>query len=108
MSEPLLEKVTVGDRVKFLNEGKPYRVRCRDERFLICTKPFNLYKPPTVLYTVIDLKRDVRGTEGVVFGMGAESDESCRRMLKRLSTGETEVSYRNNVPLDVERVITNH
>lgn len=36
-------KVNVGDKVYFPNEKKPYRVRARDERFIICTKPINLY-----------------------------------------------------------------
>lgn len=34
--------------------------------------------------------------------MGAETKEQCEEMLERLTQGETEVSHRNRVPLDIE------
>ena len=46
-------KVKVGDKVYVPNEKQPYRVKARDERYIICTKPFNLKH--TVLYFIIDL-----------------------------------------------------
>lgn len=88
-----------GQLVKFSGEKRPYRIRACDERFAVCTKPFNLKK--TVLYTIIDLQRNVRGTENLVFGMGFESDIDCREALERLQKGESEVSFRNFVPLDI-------
>lgn len=45
----------VGDRVYVRDEKRPYRVRCRDKRFIICTKPYN--PKHTVLYFVADLVR---------------------------------------------------
>ena len=71
--------------------------------FAICTKPFNPKK--TVLYTVIDWHEQIRGTENLVFGMGAETMKQCEEMLERLTQGETEVSSRNNVELDIESYI---
>ncbi len=90
----------VGDKIKFAGQRQRYTVQACDDRFVICTKPFNLKK--TVIYTVIDFERGVRGTENLVFGMGAETQEQCQEMLERLQHGETEVSYRNVTSLDIE------
>lgn len=51
-----------------------------------------------------DLQQQIRGTENLIFGMGAETQEQCQCMLQRLQAGETEVSYRNRIPLDVAKV----
>jgi len=118
------EQCIVGQRIWFAEEKKPYRVRCRSDRYLICTKPANLWK--TVFYTIIDLKENIRGAENVIFGFGAETDKECQEMLDRLEGNVTpdlesdallrkmrmeppppvltEVSYRNRVPLVVTRV----
>lgn len=90
-----------GSKVYFKGEKRPYEVRCRNDRFIICTKPFNLKN--TVLYTIIDLARNVRGTENLIFGMGFETDEDCLDALVRLKSGESEVSYRNFVPLELKQ-----
>lgn len=97
----------VGSRVWVEREKRPYRVRARSRRFLVCTKPHF----GTVLYFIVDLKQMVRGPENLVFGMGAESDADCAEMVDRLEgrrghwrTNPTEVSWRNRVPLDVLRV----
>ena len=90
-------------RIKFRAEKKPYRVRCSSSRFAVCTKPFNLKH--TVMYTIVDLVEDVRGTENLIFCMGFESDDKCQEALARLENGETEVSHRNYVPLDIEAIL---
>ena len=77
-----LREAPIGARLYFSREKRPYRVRARSGRFLVCTKPFAAQK--TVLYTVIDLVERVRGPENLVFGMGAETDEQCWDMLDRL------------------------
>ena len=92
---------SVGDRIWFKSEKRPYRVKASDERFVVCTKPHNPQR--TVLYTIIDFKRQVRGTENLVFCMGFETDELCKEALERLQKGESEVTYRNYVPLDIVR-----
>src|SRR5512139_680904 len=88
---------TVGDKVRFAEEKQAYTVQAIGKRFLVCTKPFNPRQ--TVLYTVVDLEQKVRGTENLIFCMGAETREDCEQMLERLERGDTEVSYRNRVPL---------
>lgn len=93
-------KVNVGDKVYFPNEKKPYTVRARDERFIICTKPFN--PQHTVLYTIIDLKYKWRGPDDMVFCSGYESDEDCAKRLAELQSGEIEVSARRGIRLDID------
>jgi hypothetical protein len=106
----------VGSKVKFASEKRPYTVQASSERYAVCTKPFN--PQHTVLYTVIDFKDNVRGTENLIFGMGAETRELCEEMLKRLTAPcehldmddvicdcRTEVSHRNRIALDIEKFI---
>lgn len=89
----------VGDRVWFQRFKKPYRVRASNSLFTICTQPFNLHH--SVMYTIIDHEKQIRGTENLIFCMGFESDQDCIEALERLTKGETEVSGRNYVALDV-------
>jgi hypothetical protein len=48
----------------------------------------------------------MRGTENLVFGFGAETDEQCQAMILRLENidNPTGLSRRNSVPLCVTRV----
>jgi hypothetical protein len=86
-----------GAKVYVTGERRAYTVRARDDRFAVCTRPhFH-----TVRYFIADAKEGVRGPENLVFGMGAESDEECAEMLARVSSGETEVSWRYRVPWDI-------
>lgn len=86
-----MPKIPVGSKVKFQSERLRYTVQASDERFAICTKPFNLMKSftnkkhCTVLYSIIDFDEDVRGPENLVFGMGAETRKQCEEMLDRLN-----------------------
>ncbi|QWS68207.1 hypothetical protein SEA_VANLEE_90 [Gordonia phage VanLee] len=91
----------VGTRLWFADEAQPYTVRASNVAFAVCTKPFNLRR--TVLYTVVDWRNEIRGTENLVFGFGAETDEQCQEMLARLTAGESEVSYRNVTALNIVR-----
>lgn len=93
-------KVSVGDKVFVTKEKRPYRVRARDDRYIICTKPFN--PRHTVLYFIVDLKRKMRGPDNMVFCSGYETDEHCAERLKELQNGEIEVSMRRGIPLDIE------
>lgn len=90
----------LGSLVYVAEETRPYRVHARDERYAVCTKSHF----GTVLYFVLDTEAKIRGTENLIFGLGAETDEQCREMLARIQTGQTEVSHRNRVELDVVRV----
>jgi len=37
-----MEKIKVGDKIKFLEEKQKYTVMSMGKRYIICTKPFNL------------------------------------------------------------------
>ena len=95
-------KCAVGTKLWTADRKRPYRVRARSGNFLVCTKPHN--PRHTVIYFIIDLKKQIRGTENLVFPHGAETDEDCQAMINRLVAGETEVSHRNWVPLDIVRI----
>ena len=90
----------IGDKIKFASEKQRYTIKAENERFAVCTKPFNLLH--TVIYTIIDRERGIRGTENLIFGLGAETGEQCEEMIERLTSGETEVSRRNAIRLDIE------
>ena len=92
-------KINKGDKIYVASYKHPFKVRSANKRFAICTKP----QFGTVLYFIIDLKEGVRGTEDLIFGCGAETDKQCDEMLSRLTSGETEVSYRNRINLDIVR-----
>lgn len=93
-------RVNIGDKVYLPDEKYPWTVRARDERYIICTKPYN--PKHTVRYFVIDLYDKVRGTDNMVFCNGYETDEQCLERLDELQRGLIEISHRNRVPLDVE------
>lgn len=92
----------IGEKIKFKEEKQRYTVQACNERFAICTKPFNCRK--TVLYTIIDFQRNVRGRDNLVFGFyeGYETRGSCETALKELMNNEMEVSYRHFIPLNIE------
>lgn len=87
-------------KIKFLEEKRPYQIQSENDRYLICTKPFNLKK--TVIYTIVDLKEQIRGTENLIFCMGFETKELCDEALVRLESGETEITRRNRIGLNIE------
>lgn len=100
-----IEEACVGDKVRFAEEKQAYTIQARSDRYLVCSKPFN--PKHTVLYCVVDLEKQIRGPENLVFGAGAETKEQCEEMIERLegrSGFQTEVSYRNNIPVKVESV----
>lgn len=91
----------VGDKVKFECEKQRYTVKAKSDRFLICTKPMNALK--TVLYSIIDLERLVRGPNNLVFNCYEYTDQGdINQCLKDLVADEIEVSHRRALMLDVE------
>jgi hypothetical protein len=72
--------VKVGDKIWVSECKRPFRVRARDERYIIATKPFNPRK--TVIYFIIDLVEELRGPDNMIFCFGYESDEDIQERLK--------------------------
>lgn len=93
-------KVDIGDKIYIPNEKKPYTVKARDERYIICTKPFNPKR--TVLYFIIDLKEKWRAPDDRLFCSGYETDEQCLERLRELQSGKIGLSLRRGVLLDID------
>ena len=100
-----------GDKIGFVGEKKPYTIQACDERYLICTKPFNLRH--TVFYTIVDLVEGIRGADNYWAWGGRfeyKDKEECKMALKALNDGyvdewgETitiEISTRNRCTLKI-------
>lgn len=101
-------KLRPGDKIRFFEDSPRtrYRVRAvsRDGRYAICTRPFNLQH--TVIYTIVDFQRGVRGPDNRVFSEGYETDEQIATNLAALESGALEVSWRTSrfLPLDIAQV----
>lgn len=104
-------KYSVGDKIYFAEEKRPYTIRACDERFLICTKPYN-FKPKTVIYTIVDLVERIRGTDNYSIGWcDYYETEDCEEMLKELQETYknvdvpmiegTFISHRNRIDLNI-------
>lgn len=86
-----------GDKVFIDTEKMPYKVQCRNDRYIICTKPYNPKR--TVFYFIVDLLDGVRGTDDRVFCFGYETTDQCKERLKDLESGRIGVSMRNRVTI---------
>ena len=95
------QSLKVGDKIKFQSEKQRYTIQAKNDRYLICTKPFNARK--TYLYTIIDLERLVRGALNLIFGTIYNLDNlvQAQKCIEDLEKGEYEVSHRNCLKLDV-------
>lgn len=95
-------KYKIGDKVKFAEEKQRYTVSACDDRYLVCTKPFNPKK--TYLYTMVDLKSKIRGTDGYAMNWGFDyrKKEDAEKYISNLKSGEIEISYRNRIKLNIE------
>lgn len=100
--DQLNSMIKIGTKIFFKDEKKSYKVKAYNDRYVICTKPFNAQK--TVIYTIIDLVKNIRGTDNLVFGHGYESDKDCSDALNMLALGEMEVSHRRNVKLEITTI----
>lgn len=98
--EGLNIKVDVGDKVYIPHEKKPYIVQARDERYIICTKPFAAQH--TVMYFIVDLVNKWRAPDDRVFCMGYETREQCEERLLNLQNGEINLSIRRGLKLDID------
>ena len=101
-------KYNVGDKIYFAEEKRPYTISACDKRFLICTKQYNL-KPKTVIYTIVDLKEGIRGTDNYSIGWcDYYKTEDCKEMLKELQEASSEptiegtyISRKNRIELNI-------
>lgn len=95
-----------GQKVWFDNMRKPFKVREANDKYAICTMPYN-FIPNTVIYTIVDFERQERGLDNLVFGIhDYYSDEDCRQAFEELNKGEYGLSRRQNkcIPLQITRM----
>ena len=93
----------VGDKIKFAEEKSPYTIRACDNRYLICTKPYNPKR--TVLYTIVDLQEGIRGANFFIFNIyDYVFTSECRLCLRDLISGQCEISHRNRIKLNIEKI----
>ncbi len=90
-----------GDKVWFEEEKQGYTIRDANDRYLVCTKPFN--PKHTVIYSIVDQWKNIRGTDNIIGCAGYETDDECKDALKMLVTGELEISRRNTIPLRIRQ-----
>lgn len=122
-------QLTAGDKVVFAEEKLPYSVMSANDRFAVCTRRLHIrhdadllwyavqngsyrkfmdaynYSKEEPVYTIVDFKNEIRGTENLVFCMGFGTKELCDEALRRLSNGDSEVSRRCRIGLVIEKVI---
>lgn len=97
---------TVGDKIYFKGDKKPFRIQACNERYIIATKPFNLKK--TFLYTIVDFERCVRGRDNHYCAFEYDDPKEAAEALKCLETQEPLelcVSYRHFIPLDILHIV---
>ena len=102
----MIGNLVKGQKAWFSDGKKSFKVREANERFAICTQPYN-FKPNTVIYTIIDFEREIRGEDNMVIGIhDYYSDDDCTDAMKELLSGELEVSSRSykHVSLDIVKI----
>jgi hypothetical protein len=102
--------LSANSRVKFANDNKWWTVRAADGRYAILTRQADFKPKGTSFYTIIDWERDLRGPCNLI-GQGWDIDEpeGPETLLAALNGPDehgltVEVSYRNNVPIDIREV----
>lgn len=99
--------LALGDSVQFAESKRWWKVRAVSDRFVVLTSPFNLQR--TVLYSIIDWERGVRGPDDH-YGVGYEAEDQIADALRRLQLPERdpdqiEVSWRaHSIRVDIAAV----
>lgn len=92
---------STGKKIKFKEERFKYTIQACSDRYLICTKPFNLKK--IYLYTIVDLKKKIRGTDNYVFSPHTyNTKEGSEIALQELISRKMSISNRNKIGLNIE------
>jgi len=97
-------------KIKMCSEKQRYTVQAADERFVVCTKPFNAKR--TYLYFVADLQTGMRGPTnwpyGLPFAEELDTPEGGAKLLKMLQSGEATHSRRRGpiplTPAEIEQL----
>lgn len=88
------------DSVLMFWETKPYTVQCRDDRYIICTRPYK----SSVMYTIIDLGTGMVSTDNS-WNTTYQTIEDCMNNLWLLQEWEIELSRRNSISIEEASII---
>lgn len=92
-----------GMKIWFEGERNGYTIRACNNRYLICTKPFNL-KKRTVIYTIVDLWGHIRGIDDYVSTpYNYYEQKDCEQCLEDLASGEIGIS-RHHIDLKITKI----
>lgn len=102
--------LAVGKRIKFIEEKVSYKIIACNDRYAICTKPFNARK--TWLYTIVDLVGKRRGPDNMIFGPlydyndPVEAAKAIRDLMHEPGTlcRVLDISHRHDCKLNIEWV----
>lgn len=101
-----MKKLKIGQKVFFKEEKAGYTVKAVSERYAILTKPYK----STVIYTILDLKEKIRGTNNLVFNIydykKQEDIDKCMEDLNRdiLDADAARLSTRNHIPIKITMI----
>lgn len=104
-----------GQRIKFAEEKQSYKIIAANDRFLICTKPFNAIK--SFLYTIVDLQDKRRGPDNMIFGpqfdynKPAQAEKALKILTRTAKQGiyecnrdDLSISHRRDCELNIDWV----
>ena len=90
-----------GDKIRFAEEKQAYTVIVSNDRYAVCTKPFNLQK--TLLYCIVDFVDKIRGPNNLVMNSYRyETLEGCEQTLIDVTSGKIEISQRHRAKLNIK------
>lgn len=94
----------VGEKIKFESDRQRYTIVAHNDRYFILTKPFNAQK--TYLYTIVDLKHQIRGPCNLIFGLPCDVDtpSGASEALEWIEAGKMDVSFRRHVDLTSDEI----
>lgn len=124
-----VNNLTVGNKVYFENEVKPYKVMATSNRYAIVSRKINKKHDHDLLkfevergasrnlkeawedckdlpvYSILDFKENVRNHDDRIFGVYDYSlTEDCLLAIKDLESGEICVSKRGAIPININYI----
>ena len=88
-----------GSRFKFKEDKLWFTVQAFNERYLICTSETKLGH----FHTIVDLEKQIRGDDNMVFHSGYDTVELCEQRLQEFIVEDLEISHRNLVELHITK-----
>lgn len=98
--------LTVGTRVRLTPAPSTrwWTVQAVSDNFVACVRQAEFQTRGTLMYTVLDWRRGLRGPCNLIgrgWGDGSYSQQECAELLQAFESDEVEVSHRSNVPLEI-------